>query len=845
MDARVTILEGSVSEIQSSVATISSTMQNLSSVMASMEARFASLETHFNGADRTRRDQFDHGDSSNPIGGSEDTLPDPAIHMGQRFHRQESFFQPRPPLVKLEFPRFSDGDDALAWVYRAEHYFDYFTIDDRQKVRMASFHMDNEALQWFQWRNCITNYPKWEEFVQIFCKEFGPSEFEDFTEALVQLKQLGSLKDYVVEFRRLANRTKEISPVMLRSCFIGGLKSEVRHDVKLLRPSDVHEAIALAFQVDAKLADIKVRNFSKNPNSFSSNFTNQKSSPLLISHSSSSSTNSKPSNVRKMSFEELQDRRKKGLCYSCPEKWVRGHVCANQQLLLLDVLAERSVDREVTDCEDQEGQHVEITACAVYGISAPQHIQTMKVTGLIKNCPVIVLLDSGSSHNFISLSVAKKLGWSVDANKSFEVMIANGGTISSKGCCSQVKLQIQQYEYTSDFYVLQLGGCDVVLGAQWLRTLGPILWDFDKLKMEFSLGQKHYCISSYPPPSPMTVSACQVERLLSQGPFGMILFFVEPETQVAVVGTLSDHQQTELDALLSQFAAVFQTPTTLPPSRSHDHRIPLLEGSKPTSARPYRYGPFQKSEIEKCVQDLLDSGFIRASNSPFSSPVLLVKKKDNSWRMCMDYRALNLLTIKDKYPIPLIDELLDELFGAQFFSKLDLRAGYHQIRVHPSDIEKTAFRTHDGHYEFLVMPFGLTNAPATFQSLMNEIFRPYLRKFVLVFFDDILVYSPSWAAHLHHLSLVLRILQTHQLFVKKTKCDFGKSQIEYLGHVVSREGVAADPAKLQSIQDWPVPKSVKALRGFLGLTGYYRKFIPNYGKICGPLTALTKKDAFK
>lgn len=179
---------------------------------------------------------------------------------------------------------------------------------------------------------------------------------------------------------------------------------------------------------------------------------------------------------------------------------------------------------------------------------------------------------------------------------------------------------------------------------------------------------------------------------------------------------------------------IFLTPSTLPRPKSHDHRISLIKGSQPPSIRPYRYGPLQKKEIEKCVQELLTAIFIRVSNSPYSSPVILVKKKEGTWRMCMDYRHHNNIIIKDKFPIPLIDELLDDLFGAKFFSKLDLKSGYHQIRMHHEDIKKTTFRTHYGHYEFLVMPFGLTNAPATFQCLINEIIRPDFQKFILVFF---------------------------------------------------------------------------------------------------------------
>jgi hypothetical protein len=204
---------------------------------------------------------------------------------------------------------------------------------------------------------------------------------------------------------------------------------------------------------------------------------------------------------------------------------------------------------------------------------------------------------------------------------------------------------------------------------------------------------------------------------------------------------------------------------------------------------------------------MLEQGIIRPSTTAFSAPVLLVKKQDHSWRFCVDCRALNERTMKDKFPIPVVEELLDELHGARYFTKLDLRSGYHQVRVHPGDIEKMAFRTHHRHFEFLMMPFGLTNTPATFQSLMNSVLQPFLRKFVLVFFDDILIYSKSWSEHLKHLNAVLTTLRQHHLHVKHSKCAFATTSVAYLGHTINGSDVAMDGDKVEAVATWPQPRS--------------------------------------
>ncbi|KAL4366658.1 hypothetical protein GQ457_05G024200 [Hibiscus cannabinus] len=252
--------------------------------------------------------------------------------------------------------------------------------------------------------------------------------------------------------------------------------------------------------------------------------------------------------------------------------------------------------------------------------------------------------------------------------------------------------------------------------------------------------------------------------------------------------------------------------------------------------------PVELKELKKQLQEIQDKGFIRPSLSPWGAPVLFVKKKDGTMRLCIDYRQLNKLTIKNWYPLPRIEDLFDQLKNAIVFSKIDLRSEYYQMRVKEEDVPKTTFRTRYGNYEFLVMPFGLTNAPAAFMDLMNWVFKPYLDKFVVVFIDGILVYSRNKEEHVEHLRIVLQTLRDRQLFAKFSKCEFWLSEVSFLGHVITEEGIKVDPKKIQSILYWRPLKNVGEVRSFLGLAGYYRRFVKGFSSIAASLTRLPRKD---
>jgi hypothetical protein len=364
----------------------------------------------------------------------------------------------------------------------------------------------------------------------------------------------------------------------------------------------------------------------------------------------------------------------------------------------------------------------------------------LRFSGTIEHIQVQVLIDGGSSDNLLQPRIAKFLKLPIEPGPAFRVLVGNGEIMDAEGVIKDLSVKIQGNELRVPVFLLPVAGADVILGASWLATLGPHVADYASLTLKFFLNGKFVTLQGEKVPRPAAAQFHHFKRLHDTDAIAecFTIQWLKSHVVEDIFKELPTDIEPEIAILLHTYKEVFQTPNALTQNRSHNHHIPLIKGSNPVKVKPYRYPHSQKTQIEQMVHEMLQQGIIQPSTSPFSSPIILVKKKDGTWRFCTDYRALNTITVKDSFPIPTVDELLDELFGAKYFSKLDLRSGYHQILLQPEDRHKTAFRTHQGHYEWLVMPFGLTNSPATFQSLMNHIFQHALRRYALVF---LMIYS--------------------------------------------------------------------------------------------------------
>jgi len=500
-----------------------------------------------------------------------------------------------------------------------------------------------------------------------------------------------------------------------------------------------------------------------------------------------------------------------------------------------------------------------------------------------------VLLDCGSTTNFVSTRYVKLNNIpTVNIANSQVVKLADGSVHSTCKLVQSLHLYFNDRDLCESLLVMPLDSFDIILGMPWLKKHNPnIDWltnnvTFpisplknilkDQIQYNSSLSRPSAPLSSslssyrslqprsssHPPSSFSSVSspiqvchisAKEMRHSIKRGEqFFLLMVRVKKGTNEILLNNISNdstitQEQSSTSAILNEYRDVFpdDLPKRLPPKRFIEHKINLEPGSTPTFRHHHRLSPQDMDELKIHLKDLLDHGFIREAHSPYGAPVLFAKKQgDTKRRLCIDYRDLNRITIKDRYPLPRVDELLDRLHGAKYFSKLDLRSGYHQVRIANEDIQKTAFNTRYGQFEYLVVPFGLTSAPSTFMALMNHVLLPFVDKFALAYLDDILIYSQTLQEHEQQVRSVLSALRQHELYAKESKCEFFKREVKFLGFVVGADGVKVDPAKVEAVKIWPVPKSMTDVRSFLGFVGFYRKFIKNHSAIVAPISDLTK-----
>nr|GEV59462.1 hypothetical protein [Tanacetum cinerariifolium] len=475
----------------------------------------------------------------------------------------------------------------------------------------------------------------------------------------------------------------------------------------------------------------------------------------------------------RLSPKALQKRRAKGLCFRCPKKFHPGHVCSPPQFLLIagnenetdsDIIPDsrffyiEGTSSEYNDPPLATDPHtpnfLSISDAAYLGLKSPRAVH---VTGHIQGQSVTILVDYESTHNIIQPRTASLLSTTPTQIRPFPVMVGSGHFLECNSLISSTPIEINKTKFNVPIFIVPVTRADVILGLSWLSSLGTITPDFDIPQISFMVNGKPCVLRGEPLSAPINPSSLNsLIKKNSVASLHTMIYHHQPLT--AATPTPTQHQNPHIQSILSKHQNLFETPHGLPPARSYDHYIPLLPDTKPINIKPYHY------------------------------------------------RALNATTIRDRFPIPTVDELLNELHGATIFSKIDLCAGYHQIRVSPDDVHKTAFHTIDGHYEFRVMPFGLTNAPSSFQAAMNDLFRKF--------------------------------------HAKRSKCMFAKASIPFLGYITSAHGVQANPKKIVAIQAWPTPSSFTHLRAFLGLTGYYRRFVPTYAHIASPLTDILKQTTF-
>ncbi|KAL0534339.1 hypothetical protein IC582_028629 [Cucumis melo] len=732
------------------------------------------------------------------------------------------------------------------WLSSLETIFRYMKCLEDQKVQCAVFMLTDRGTAWWETTERMLggdmSQITWQQFKESFYAKFFSASLRDAKrQEFLNLEQGDmTVEQYDAEFDMLSRFAPEMiaTEAARADKFVRGLRLDIQGLVRAFRPATHADALRLA--VDLSLQERANSSKTAGRGSTSGQKRKAEQQPVPVPQRNFRS-GGEFRRFQQKPFEAGEAARGKPLCTTCGKHHLGRCLFGTRTCFKCRQeghTADRCPLRLTGNAQNQgAGAPQQGRVFATNKTEAEKAGTVVTGTLPVLGHYALVLFDSGSSHSFISSAFVLHARLEIEPlHHVLSVSTPSGECMLSKEKVKACQIEIAGHVIEVTLIVLDMLDFDVILGMDWLAANHASI-DCSRKEVTFN------------PPSmasfkfkgggskslPQVISAIRASKLLSQGTWGIL---------ASVVDTREADVSLSSEPVVRDYPDVFPEELPgLPPHREVEFAIELEPGTVPISRAPYRIAPAELKELKVQLQELLDKGFIRPSVSPWGAPVLFVKKKDGSMRLCIDYRELNKVTVKNRYPLPRIDDLFDQLQGATVFSKIDLRSGYHQLRIKDEDVPKTAFRSRYGHYEFIVMSFGLTNAPAVFMDLMNRVFREFLDTFVIVFIDDILIYSKTEAEHEEHLRMVLQTLRDNKLYAKFSKCEFWLKQVSFLGHVVSKAGVSVDPAKIEAVTGWTRPSTVSEVRSFLGLAGYYRRFVENFSRIATPLTQLTRKGA--
>ncbi|KAJ9547141.1 hypothetical protein OSB04_019684 [Centaurea solstitialis] len=715
----------------------------------------------------------------------------------------------------------------LTWIEGMESVLRISKCTEGNKVEYAACLLQGRALTW--WNTQVqtrgreaTGQISWEDFKKMLKDEFCPrSEIQKLEAELLHHEMKGNdVTTYTTRFHELAKLVPHpVTPEQNRvDRYVWGLSPVIRGNVTAADPKTLQEAVSLAN---------RLTNNAVQSGMFSSDSAKGK---RKMEESARSKPGQRFNKDRKVARNfgiqapalekgkgpqracDRCHRQHVGRCLICQKCNRAGHVAQNCRFGEGRACYEcGSPDHYRNACPKRhQRSHANTTPPANQGnrgglargrafvIGADEARQNPDVvtgTFLLNNHPASMLFDSGADRSYVSLEFRPKINKkSQNLKEEHIIEYSNGELVKANKVVRKCTLGLAGKDFSIDLIPINIGSFDIIVGMDWMSNHRATICCAEKIVM-----------LALPDGGVLEVHGEKPRKDIKIVSFMKMRSHLRKECvafMAHVVDKKAKEKQIQDIPIVRDFPEVFPKELPgLPPQRQVEFHIDLIPGAGPVAKSPYRLAPSEMQELE-----------------------------------------LNKITIKNRYPLPRINALFDQLQRATYFSKIDLRSGYHQMRVREEDIAKTAFRTRYGHYEFLVIPFGLTNAPAVFMDLMNRVCRPYLDKFVIVFIDDILIYSQSKEDHEQHLRLILELLKAEKLYAKFSKCKFWIREVHFLGHVVNKEGIHVDPAKIEAIKKWEAPKTPTEIRQFLGLAGYYRRFIANFSKIAQPLTTLTQKD---